>query len=467
MTSRPAHYDVAIIGAGMSGLAAGIRLAHFGKKVCILERHSVWGGLNSFYKKGGHHFDTGLHAMTNWLAPGYRGPRIPLQRIYRQLRLSPELFQLEPQGYSQVVFGDARLRFENGLERLTDEVRRVFPAEVDGFLRLARDVEPYPEANLDRPFVSTRARLSEYLAEPLLREMLLAPLLWYGSAHEGDVDFEQFQILFNSIYREGFCRPREGVKTIIFALVRRYEETGGVLRRRAGVSRLRVEDGRVKGLELDDGGHVTADQVLSSAGWVETARLRSDQSAEALAEDEGQLAFTEAIHVLDRPMRALGFDACITFYNQGPSFEWRSPRAALVDLQSSVICVPDNFAHTEPLTDHRVRVTHLAHNRRWFELDSETYAREKARMIEDSVRTTARVTGDFRSHITYSDAFTPRTVTKYTGHVNGAIYGSPNKRKTGRTDLSNLYIMGTDQGMLGIVGAMLSGIAVANTAAAG
>ncbi|HEY0947484.1 MAG TPA: FAD-binding protein, partial [Opitutaceae bacterium] len=29
------HYDVAIIGAGMSGLAAGIRLAHFGKKVCI------------------------------------------------------------------------------------------------------------------------------------------------------------------------------------------------------------------------------------------------------------------------------------------------------------------------------------------------------------------------------------------------------------------------------------------------
>jgi phytoene dehydrogenase-like protein len=169
--------------------------------------------------------------------------------------------------------------------------------------------------------------------------------------------------------------------------------------------------------------------------------------------------------VLDKPMRSLGFDASITFYNQGERFEWRSPREQLVDLRSSVLCVPDNFAHTVPMADHRIRVTHLAHNRRWFELDEESYQGEKTRMISASVSATASVTGDFRSSITYTDAFTPRTVTQYTGHVNGAIYGSPHKSKTGRTDLANLFIMGTDQGMLGIVGAMLSGIAVANTAA--
>ena len=38
-------YDTVIIGAGMSGLAAGIRLAMFDQKVCILERHNVPGGL--------------------------------------------------------------------------------------------------------------------------------------------------------------------------------------------------------------------------------------------------------------------------------------------------------------------------------------------------------------------------------------------------------------------------------------
>ena len=42
-------YDTIIIGAGMSGLAAGIRLAHYDQKVCILERHYTIGGLNSFF----------------------------------------------------------------------------------------------------------------------------------------------------------------------------------------------------------------------------------------------------------------------------------------------------------------------------------------------------------------------------------------------------------------------------------
>ena len=44
-------YDAIVIGAGMSGLAAGIRLAMFDKKVLILEKHSIPGGLNSYYQR--------------------------------------------------------------------------------------------------------------------------------------------------------------------------------------------------------------------------------------------------------------------------------------------------------------------------------------------------------------------------------------------------------------------------------
>ena len=58
--------------------------------------------------------------------------------------------------------------------------------------------------------------------------------------------------------------------------------------------------------------------------------------------------------------------------------------------------------------------------------------------------------------------FTPRTITKFTGHLGGAIYGAATKNREGRTALSNVYLCGTDQGFLGIVGAMLSGISMAN-----
>ena len=61
-------YDTIIIGAGMSGLAAGIRLAYYDQKVCVLERHYTIGGLNSFYRLNGREYDVGLHALT-WRFP--------------------------------------------------------------------------------------------------------------------------------------------------------------------------------------------------------------------------------------------------------------------------------------------------------------------------------------------------------------------------------------------------------------
>jgi phytoene dehydrogenase-like protein len=61
-----------------------------------------------------------------------------------------------------------------------------------------------------------------------------------------------------------------------------------------------------------------------------------------------------------------------------------------------------------------------------------------------------------------TDMFTPRTITKFSGHIGGAIYGAPVKHRQGRTPLENVYLCGTDQGFLGIIGAMLSGISMAN-----
>jgi phytoene dehydrogenase-like protein len=56
----------------------------------------------------------------------------------------------------------------------------------------------------------------------------------------------------------------------------------------------------------------------------------------------------------------------------------------------------------------------------------------------------------------------PPTPSRFTGHLQGAIYGAPQKIRDGRTPLKNLYLCGTDQGLMGIIGAMLSGISMAN-----
>jgi phytoene dehydrogenase-like protein len=69
---------------------------------------------------------------------------------------------------------------------------------------------------------------------------------------------------------------------------------------------------------------------------------------------------------------------------------------------------------------------------------------------------------EINRHTVFTDMFTPKTVERFTSHFGGAVYGAPNKAKHGRTGLDNLFIAGTDQGFLGIVGAMLSGISIAN-----
>jgi phytoene dehydrogenase-like protein len=126
---KDSHYDVAIIGAGMSGLAAGIRLAHFGRKVCIFERHNAPGGLNSFYSLDGRKYDVGLHAMTNYVAPGVKGT--PLGKLLRQLRIEREEFALCPQKQSKISFGphgESVLKFTNDFAVLDAEVAAKFPA---------------------------------------------------------------------------------------------------------------------------------------------------------------------------------------------------------------------------------------------------------------------------------------------------------------------------------------------------
>src|SRR6202142_2599953 len=124
MNSRT-DYDVAIIGAGMAGIAAGIPPAPFGKRVCIFERHNAPGGLNSFYSLGGRKYDVGLHAMTNYVPPGVKGT--PLGKLLRQLRIDREEFALCPQKQSRIAFPDCTLRFTNDFSVLDADVAARFP----------------------------------------------------------------------------------------------------------------------------------------------------------------------------------------------------------------------------------------------------------------------------------------------------------------------------------------------------
>lgn len=451
------RFDTVVIGAGMSGLAAGIRLAHFGQKVCVVEKHSLWGGLNSFYKQAGRPFDVGLHAMTNYAPRGKRGP---LSMICRQLRIDYDELRLKPQKGSEVRFPAARLRFSNDRALLEAEVARAFPSQVDSFRRLVHAVESYDDGSLAPCLDSAKGRMALFLNDPLLLDMLICPLFFYGSATEEDMDWHQFVIMFKAVYLEGFCRPEGGVRRLLDILKREYVSRGGELRLKAGVRQILPLGIRVR-IELESGETWLADRVISSAGKTETARLLGHSPSPA---DMGQLTFVETIFCLDESAPSLGWDSSILFFSHRNDFHYRkSP--GLVDTSSGIVCCPENFDDQSSFPEGILRVTSLANFERWQDLKrqgGDSYARAKEEFTLAQIDALASVGPTFADHVVYRDSFTPMTIQKFSSHDRAAVYGAPQKVFSGETGYPNVFLCGTDQGYLGIVGSLLSGVIMAN-----
>ena len=404
-------YDVIIIGAGLSGLAAGIRLSQYGKHVLIVERQHYAGGMNSYYRRGDRCYDVGLHAMTNLADPSNHSA--PLNTLLRQLKVRRDELKLCPQQHSCVKFPDATLCFDNDFETLRSSVREISPQSADGFDRLCQAIRDDDAFNPSLGYLSSRQVVASYIDDARLCDMLLCPVMFYGSSWLDDMDFHQFCVVFRSIFFEGLSRPADGMAPFIDVFTRRTMA------------------------------------LLSSPTDKPPAR--------------GELAYTETLFELDVPAAQLGMTESIAFTNSSERFSYCPPTEGSTDLRSCVLCVPGNFSgvhETEGVAV--VRMSHLASYDYWKRLDKKDYRDEKERVMDRQQAILERTSAGFNAHVTRREMFTPLTLERYTGRVGGSIYGSPEKRKDCRTAVPNLFVCGSDQGYLGIVGSLLSGVVVAN-----
>lgn len=456
--SLATKYDAVVIGAGMSGMAAAIRLGMFEKKVLLVEKHTIPGGLNSFYRRAGRNLDVGLHALTNAVAKGARGA--PLTKLLKQLRLPYESLNLSPQTHSLISFPEMTLQFSNDFNEFDDQVKSEFPKEAEGWNKLVLAIKEFDEVNLNNRYLSAKATVATFIKDELLLEMIFCPLMIYGSAWEDDMDWSQFVIMFKSIYLEGLARPEGGVRTIINLLTNKLKELEVEVRYACEVTGIETTDGSVRALKLKDRKlgdiEVETDLVLSSAGLPETIGLTTNSTIKANA---GAMSFTETIMFMPKTPRDYNQNATLIFHNNREKYHYRKP-STLIDAQSAVICFPNNY-HTPNNEEGVARVTFMANYEQWAKLEREQYLEQKEIVFNQAKNLVTKYFGS-EPTINYQDTFSPTTVVRYTSHRSGAVYGSPDKTRDGRTDINGLVITGTDQGFLGIVGAMLSGISMAN-----
>ncbi len=448
-----------VIGGGLSGLAAAIRLARFCPDVILLEQHTRLGGLNSYYYRNKTLLETGLHAITNYAEPGNK--KAPLNRLLRQLKINRKSLVFHQQKTSEVRFNNQEsLLFSNDFSLLNKEIALKFPGSTSGFHRLCSfldDFNPF----LPAPFRSAKQYLSETLDDPLLVDMLLCPLMYYGSSIENDMDLAQFAIMFQAIYKEGFFRPGGNIKDFLTILSDHFKSLGGTIRLGVKVTRIHHTQGSISGVLLDTGEVIECDHLLSTIGLQETRKILHLEESE---EQHQRLGFVESIYQVPADaISTLPSDRTVIFYNENEPFSYQQPDD-YADYNSGVICLPYNFKNLNTSATVEVRSTHLASYTKWKETrkNREQYAEVKNAVRRNSLATIEKYVGKFRTNIVYEDTFTPVTIERYTAKKHGAIYGSAMKIKDGDIGFKNLFLAGTDQGFLGIVGSMLSGVSIVN-----
>ncbi len=464
------NYDAVIIGAGPSGLAAAVRLAHFGVKTCLLEAHTRPGGLNSWHHVRNREISSGLHAFTNYSKSGREGA---LGKLLRQLRVNPADLELCGPGRASIRFPGLTLSFNDRPDYLRQQIAEHFPKETDGYDRFRKLVLETDEGELTGLQTSAREVMEKYLRDPLLVDMLLCPVLFYGcpggvgdgrdaARRRPDLDWLLFCVVWKCLYESGLAYPAHGMSKIWNLLIDRFRQDGGLLRLANRVSGFISENGRVKAAVTEAGEEVAGDIFFSSAGGRETQILLGEE-AEAIP--AGGVSIAEGIALLDAKAADQGFTDAVVFYSLSDELRFRRPDS-LVEESCGALCLPANYPGID---ENILKISELASYPAWRKLDPLDYrlAKERAAAgMEKSLLTLgfdlARGKAEAGRFGRFDDLFTPVTLWRFTRHAEGALYGSPVKARSGLTSRENLFLIGADQGFHGIVGAMLSGVAMAN-----
>ena len=269
-----------VIGAGLGGLAAAVRLRARGYAVTVVEAMSQAGGRAAVFHRDGYTFDAGPTVVTAsylfdelWALCG------------RERAEYVEFAPVDP--FYRVEFpGGERFDYVGDEDRLLAQIRAFNPADVDGYRRFAAHAKEIFEIGYarlaDQPFDRPGAMLkivpdlvrlgcyrsvyglvAQYIEDPRLRQVLtFEPLLVGGNPFRVPAIYA----LIHHLERKwGVEFAKGGTGAIVAAMVRLLEEIGVEVRLGAPVVEIEVERGRAAAVRLGSGERLTCDMVVANA----------------------------------------------------------------------------------------------------------------------------------------------------------------------------------------------------------
>lgn len=273
---------VALIGAGVGGLAAAARLAAQGFAVTIYEKHDAPGGRCGRIVTDGYTFDTGptLLLMPEVLAETFAACRRRVEDYLTLHRCDPN-YRIHFRDGSDVTFTTELTAMSNELERVEPgSFQRYLAFLAQGKVQYQTSLDQFVGRNFDhlgqfltpaslRGVFAVRAHrrmypeVSRFFKDPRLRAAMSFQTMYLGiSPYESPA---VYGLLPYTELAMGIWYPRGGMYELPLALARLCDELGVEIEYGASVERIDVANGRARGLVLSGGRRVDADVVLCNA----------------------------------------------------------------------------------------------------------------------------------------------------------------------------------------------------------
>jgi phytoene dehydrogenase-like protein len=479
------NYDFIIVGAGMGGLSAANFLAKHNKKVLVLEKHSVPGGLVTSFARKEVHFDLGIHGLYE-LKENQTIPQ------FLEYWGAPPIPTVPCNGDMNCYIDGKKHVFKHG--SIKEDFKREFPEyedDVDSLFAIMERINTEMFSGKEAPEPPYDLNLFQLIMFGMKSKKQRPMLMKYGNKEAKKIldRFTDSEELKSAIY--SYCPypmvflafayqwgvfsnneyPKAGMQAIPDAAVESLIRMGGELKLNAEVTEILVKNGHAFGVRTKTGNEYYG-KVISNASpqytynWIKTEEksvkvMKKKISAKKIfpsicalfmaVNDRYDFGNVECITISGskdyqkQPEEYTEETApiVINIYPKREGYRYR-PLIALIPLPYSYL---DNWK-TKP---GRVR--------------GEEYRELKKRVSEIILsRINNHLGSDFIKALEYHELSTPITYERYTYSQQGSFMGwSIEEKEYGkymkqRTDIKNLYLVGqwVFPGF-GVAGVMASG----------
>jgi phytoene desaturase len=273
---------VVVIGAGLGGLSATLRLLGAGRKVTVLEQRDVPGGRAGVLHQDGYQFDTGPTVLTM--------PELiddALHCVGEQLTDRIELQPVTP-AYRANFADGSRIDVHTDPDRMAAEItEQASTADAAGYLKMVAflrklyrlEMSSFIDRNLDSPLqligpagVQLLAmgglrrlapKIGTYLQDERLRRIFSFQSMYAGLAPQDALAIYAVISYMDTV--AGVYFPKGGMHAIPCAMADAATAHGADIRYGTRVERIEVADGRARAVHTSDGERIAADVVIVNA----------------------------------------------------------------------------------------------------------------------------------------------------------------------------------------------------------